>query len=411
MQANKTHMLLKRKVTGVVILASSLALAACGGGGSDSSSGTPKAGTKNTNSAQLQTNAAMAKSFVDDLAVPAYTAFAQKAAGLAGSVQSYCSAIGKSNEASALTTAQNQWKALKTDWQLMQAYAVVPVANSSLTDIIYSRNSFDANTTTQIAAEVAKRKADANYTLTSGTHYKARGLDALEYLLFHSESDATKKQDNCNYAVAVAKDVKNTADALVNTWKQQRNTFLTNKEPNGVDLIQPFFDNVANLVDVTVKSNDLAIPAGLKASSSCTSSVCPELVENRLSKTSYDSIKANLQGLKTVFEGKNGNGFQKFYTQKKMTAEATAFQNSINNAIATINAQTTSLHDQLTAIRTKGKSAACTTVSGNGSTADADLAPCKLYYQVKKISDDIKTGSFKLAVNLELPAASAGDGD
>lgn len=407
-----------------VIFASSLALVACGGG--DSGNSTPN-NTGNTNGNNSNTgnnngnantaltfNAGIAKDFVDNLAIPAYTNFASQSATLPTSIQTYCSAIGKANEAATKTAAQNGLIALKNAWQATTVYKVGPVsANSNnLANVIYTRNNFDASTASLIGAQVARRQADANYTLASNVTTKARGLDAIEYLLYQNATTNSSKLGNCNYAVVVANDVKAGANNIVSAWKAQRNSVLTNAESNGVDLIQPFFNNFANVIDVEIKSNDIAIPASLKSGGSCSTATCPELLENTLSKSSYGSIKAKLQGLKAVFNGTTtGKGFRAFYAQKNMSSEAQAFATLINNAIATIDAQNSSLYDQLAAIKAKNKTNACNTVAGTGTTTDTDLAPCKLYYQVKQISDEVKAGSFKLAVNLALPASAAGDGD
>lgn len=416
----------------ITLLAASIVLTACGGGGGSSSSANQSNSTGSGNSGStdnsgngsntsgdstntaLQTNSNVAKNFVDNLAIPAYKEFASKSASLSSSIQSYCDAIGKSNEAATLTAAQSAWLKLKNNWQGAQLYAVGPVAenNGNLAKRIYTVNRFDSATQTFIKNEVAKLKANNSGELADSVVNSARGLDALEYLLYSTPTAADKK-DNCNYAVVVAKDVKQGADAIVSAWNAStgRNKFLTPTTSNAVDLIQPFFENVANVADVEVKSAKVGIPAGLKADNACTTATCPELVEHSLSKTSYASIKANLESLKTLFNGKDGDGFKRYYTQKDMASQAQTFEQQIDDAIATIDAQSTSLHQLLTNIKTKNKANECATVAGTGSTTDADLAPCKLHYQVKKISDDIKTGSFKLAVNLTLPSAAAGDGD
>lgn len=372
----------KNQLSLAVLLASSLAVVACGGGGgggtdssqSQSSSASSSDNTNTKNISELDFNAGIAKDFVDVLAIPAYKSVANKSASMSTAIQSYCAALGESNEAAAQTAAQNAWKSVKNDWQASQVYAVGPV--------------------------LANKDSLVN------------GLSTLEKLLYTKEASVTKKVKNCNAAATAANNVQTGANTIVTAWSTGRNAFLTNKQANGVDLIQPFFDNVANLVDVQVKSEKLAVPAGLKSSSACTAATCADLVENSLSKTSYDSIKANLKGLKAIFNGSvDGKGFKAFYTQKNMTSQAQAFEKQIDDAIATIDAQNTSLYQQLENIKTKNKANECATVAGTGATTDADLSPCKLYYQVKKISDDIKVGSFKVAVNLSLPSAAAGDGD
>lgn len=410
----------KQQLSLAVLMALALTFSACGG--SDSGDDTNQTSTQNDNTQNQNTqnnndntdltfNSAIAKDFVDNLAIPAYRSFAKQATGLSANIKSYCDAIGKGNEGTAKAGAQKSSVALKNAWQATQVYNVL-TTNNAVANNIYTRNNFDAATASLIAAQVAKRKSDANYQLTNNVSTKAGGLDAIEYLLNQQETSNSAKLDNCNYAVAVANDVKKNADVMVSTWQAQRNSLLTPSESNGVDLIQPFFNNFANLIDVEIKTNDIAIPASLKSGGSCTAPACPNLLENKLSKSSYGSIKARLQGIKAMMTGSGANkGFKAFYAKKNMASEAQAFEKLIDNAIATINTQNTSLYDQLSAIKTNNKATACSAVANSGKTTDADLAPCKLYYQVKQISDEVKSGSFKLAVNLSLPSAAAGDGD
>lgn len=410
----------------MTILATCIALSACGGGGSsdggNTGNGNNTSNTGNTgnsgsgsSTSALQTNAAVAKNFVDNLAIPAYQRIATQSTGLSGSIQSYCDAIGKSNEAAALASAKSAWLALKNNWQGTQIYAVGPVAanNGNLAKRIYTANRFDSATQTFIATEVAKRKADKSYQLAATVVNSARGLDALEYLLYTPENDATKKTDNCNYAVVVAKDVKVGADAIVSAWTDKntgRNAFLTNKASNGVDLIQPFFDNVVTVIDKNLKDADLATPLALKSQGVCGKDACPELVENKLSKSTYANMKANLVTLNDLYSGKGGDGFALYYKNNNMDSQGVAFQKLIANATTAVT-QSKSLFDQATAINAGNKGAACKTVSSSGQTQDADLKACAAFYHIKQLSDAVKTGSFKAAVNLNLPSAAAGDGD
>lgn len=427
-----------KKQSLAVALASSFVLVGCGGGGanddtantqnsqndnqtnansnpaSNSNNNSNSNSSTNSNPNALETNAALAKNLVDNLAIPAYKNFATSASGLSGQIQGYCDAIGKANEDSSKKSAQSAWNNLKNAWQATHIFQVGPVAanSGSLANVIYTRNNFDSSTQSFIAAQVKQRKANANYVLANNVTNKARGLDALEYLLF---ADVTAKKDNCLYAVAVAQDIKKGADAIVSAWNAPtgRNSVLTNKESNGVDLVQPFFNSIVTTIDKTLKDADLGIPLSIKNDGACNQNSCPEMLEHPISKTSYGSIDANLKTLKAVFLGNGGAGFDTFYQQKNMQSQRSDFIKKIDNALATINAQSNNnLYDQLTNIKAKKLGSKCQEIATKGSSSvDNALAPCKLYHEIKQLSDEVKTGSFKLAVNLTLPTAAAGDGD
>ena len=397
----------------VAVLAVSANLIACGGGSSTDNS------TDNNSDipSQLETNSRVAANFIDNLAIPAYTDFANKAGDLSGTLQTYCNTLSQENNTettTALNSAQSAWLALKNDWQASRVYEVGPLADNggNLARRIYTANNFDSSTQIFIANEVAKRKADNSYIITPNITFKARGLDALEYLLYSSEQDLTKQKDNCLYAVAVAQDVKVGADDIVNMWADEatRKDLLEPATSNAVDLISPFFDNVVTVADKIVKDAGLGEPLALKSDGTCSQDACPELVENRLSQTTYDSLKANIAGINALFTGNGGEGFAIYFEQNGLSDEATNFAQMLSDTSAALT-QNRSLLTQVSNINTAQRGAACQTVSTTGDTTDTDLAACAAYYHVKQLSDDVKTGAFKLAINLDLPAAAAGDGD
>lgn len=373
-----------------------ITITACGGGGGNGG-GTPST-TIDTSGVNFQ----VASNLTRNLAVPAYEKFATSAANLNTTVNNSCTG----------TATEDAWKTAIADWQATLFYAVGPVAAGSngVSANIYTLSVHDSAKTNLIDGEVTNLKNDPSHTIPSNISDFAHGLDALEYLLFSNPSDA----DRCNYAKLVAAEIKTNADSAVSSWKANNNKgitdFLTAKDSAAIAQIKSFFELIVEQTDKNLKDTKLGEATKLKNGGSCTNDACPELVEHRLAKTSYASLKANLSALKSVFTGNSGQGFDDIFAAANQTVKSDTFITNIDKAIASINSQgANSLFDQLTAMNNSTGRTDCDTTANAGNT-NTTPGPCAIYREVKVLSDFLKT-DFAAIVNLDVPGAVAGDGD
>ncbi len=350
---------------------------------------------------------------IDNVVIPGYQDFANTTAGLESEISTYCNDVSNASQRAA---AQDKWRAVSALWQTTQSYAVGPVAPtaSNLTTRIYSSSPHTSGQDSFITTEADQLAADSSYTIPSNANKYTRGLDALEFLLFPADSVSTAEQTKrCNYAKLVAAEITANAQSVVEAWtannNEGRNNFLEAQDSAGVTQITVFFELLVENVDKQIKDSKLGEPAKLKNDGPCDSHSCPELVENNIAQSSWDSIGANLRSAKNIFTGGTGQGFDDIFIAAGRQTDSDAFIADIDTALASIEAQGSSLFDQLSAINTATGQADCASAADASSTASSP-APCAIYREIKVLSDFMKT-TFATVVNLDVPGPVAGDGD
>ena len=128
----------------------------------------------------------MLRGITDNAIIPNYEAQATAITNFAassGSLAAYCDAIGTDNEATSLTTVQNEWKTVMATIQQAEPHAVGPVAinDDSLRNRIHSFANHDLQTCSLDQAVI--KQSDADFDLTTRSSNQ-RGFGAIEYLLF-----------------------------------------------------------------------------------------------------------------------------------------------------------------------------------------------------------------------------------
>ncbi len=392
-------MLLRASSKLIIVLGIYLSVSACSGiDSSDSASdGVDRSGTL---------NAQVASNIVRNFVVPTYEQFVNSASALKTAIDTSCT--GSSTE--------DAWNTAMSDWQATLFYSVGPTAPTSVVSDgaiarIYTISQHNINNANAIDNAVNTLKLDPNYSIPRIESNFIRGLDALEYLLFVNPGDV----DRCNYAKLVVNELQENANIAVNSWTANTNagisSFLTAQDSASIAQVRPFFNIIIEQTDKNLKDTKLGNATKLSNNSGCGNThACPELVEHRLAQSSYASLKANLNSLKDIFTGGSGQGFDDIFAEAEQSAASDAFVANIDKAIASIDAQgAESLFTQLAAIETNAQGSDCQ-VTANPNSTSTSPAPCAIYREVKALSDFLKT-DFAAVVNLDVPSASAGDGD
>lgn len=250
----------------------------------------------------------------------------------------------------------------------------------------------------------------------------AKGLGALEYLLFYTGSanscpsivtinsgspspwaalaPAELTRRRAAYAAALADDISARASALYVAWDPSQGNFHAQFAGAGTPASQTFaqqqdalnvVDNALFYWDKELKDYKVAIPVGL--SMDCTTGRCPERVESRFSQSSNSNIVQNIRGFRLLFQGCgpgfSGLGFDDYLRAigkgelaDRMSAGASAAQVSAETLPAPLDALV-------------------------GSDPARVIA---LHTALKVVSDPLKA-EFVSSLNLELPAAAQGDND
>ncbi|RLB52516.1 MAG: hypothetical protein DRJ42_14635 [Deltaproteobacteria bacterium] len=350
------------------------------------------------------------------VAVPTATASASVMADLASATGAYdLSGLEDDRVAS-----QDAWLAAMQPWERVEMLQFGPAGphttpgGMSLREQIYSwpltnRCSIDQGLVAQSYADTAMLAADL---------VNVRGLDAMEYLLFHDSPDngcsplspinadgtwAALGLDELRvrraaYAATLATLVKDQADALAAAWDPAAGDFAGELATAGdtsetYSTTQEALNEVIRAMfylDLDVKDVKLGQPLG---SGSCGTPPCPELVESREAAASKEHLIANLRAFQQLFLGgpdaESGAGFDELLAGVGEQPLAARMIDNIEAAIAAVEAIDGTLQFAVEA--------------NTQSVADAQAA-------IALVTDDLK-GPFVTALSLRVPSEGAGDAD
>lgn len=238
--------------------------------------------------------------------------------------------------ATELAAARTSWIAAMSEWQKTEAFAFGPLATPSPDsdpggqDLRSSFYAWPVDARCAVEQVIANKAYEApNFATTS--EIAARGLSALEYLLFYEgEQNGCSAEDPINkngtwpnaaeqrvrkaaYAKVVATDLATRGDALVALWEPTKGNFLGTFTTAGQGSKVYDGDNRAvsaaaaagALFTLSAKDGKLGEPAGVVK---CTKPICPEMLESKFAKISRDEIVSGLLGLKRLLFGCAADG-------------------------------------------------------------------------------------------------------
>jgi len=371
----------------------------------------------------------MMANYADNIIIPAYqTAQTQSETliGTNGAMNSYCNAIGTDQELAAKTLAQTSWLNTMQAWQQTELSILGPAAeneNAKRNAVLSYASSFPTSSCAIDQAVVLAQ--DANFDITSRA-FNARGLSALEYLLFNNNlnhtcpvqiqqtsewnnlSDTLRKQQRCQYGVLLAQDITHNIERIVSDWSidggDYRATFVN--PVNTPDSLSALSDALF-YIELETKDEKIGLPSGISVD--CAQKTCPSGIESPYSETSFQHVRDNLVAFKTSFNGKNGLGFDDIIIARGFASTAQQMNDDIDNAIAYIDTLNTSLLSQSVDFDSNGSIEACENSQANPDTVRT-VPMCSLYGYLKRISDALRI-DFVTIVNLDLPNRGQSDND
>lgn len=318
--------------------------------------------------------------------------------------------------------ARAAWLGAIASWQRAEPLAFGPAASTmslggqSIRDQIYI---FPLGSSCLIDQSiVSKGYESASFSSSLGS---ARGLTAVEYLLFHAGagnscnslvsinsngswaalSASELRTRRARYAKAAAADVRARAKALLSAWSPEQGDFYSTfvKAGSGSAVYasnQDAFNVVSDAlfyVEQELKDWKLGWPLGLVADCVNAPNTCPSDVESRYARVSTDHLRQNLIGFRRGFQGCGldyyGLGFDDWLSS--VGAEDLAER------------MLTALVDAQKAVDELDPPLESAIVTSPQKVAVVHAA-------VKKLTDSLKT-EFVTVLNLELPAGSEGDND
>jgi predicted lipoprotein len=346
-----------------------------------------------------------------DCAVYQYCRFEATALELAEKVNVHAEA--RSEES--LIAAQNAWRAAMARFQNVEMFQFGPLASraesagrdiyqgQAIRDLIYS---WPVTARCRVEEQVATEKYKTQGF--DSVFISARGLYALEYLLFYPGNDtacgattptgrayaALDAEELANhkldYAVALSADVQARTSGLIELWKPEggnfRQTFVT---ASGYPDPQEALNILAwalVYVEREVKDWKLGIPAGYTTMHPVTEPETP------YARVGSENIRENLRGFQSLFQGCGENGEGLGFDDWLMEADHPELATEMLSALANARAAAEAFPPLDTATPEQLET---------------------LYRAVKALTDPLKSDLFGTgsSLNLKLPDGIASDTD
>ena len=262
-------------------------LAACNNSDSDSE---PNTGDRE----------AMLRNIGQNVILPNYQAFSQKAQNLKQATQAFRDQVNKEN----LEAVRSDFKATYKAWQRVKPYNFGPAQQAALR---LNLNTFPVDT-----QAVEQRVSESN--LEWGPYDNdTKGLPTLDYLLYQPQNPdkaialykGSEGRKRLSYLKAVVANVASKAQKVYQRWKPAGGDHLStfqNATGNDKGSSLGLIVNQLNFDFETIKDEKLGIPAGKKSMGN----TFPKKVEAYYSGMSIPLMKANLQAIENLFLGRHG---------------------------------------------------------------------------------------------------------
>jgi len=264
----------------------------------------------------------------NNIIVPRYAEFQSDLGALETSLNAF-----DVSDVSSLSLIQSQFKEAYLSWQSVSIFEFGPAAEYSAL-LRVNCNTFPANIT-----RVEDNIETEEYNLLFPSNYAAKGLPALDYLLFHSnQSDLLIELSDSSrmfYIHDCVADMQDRVDEVVNAWDTYRTTFIGSEGNNQNSSLSLFFNQF--LYDYEkLKRDKFALPAGFATQFGIPLDADTSVVEGRFSKMSFQLIQANLESLENIYlgmgeDGTDGVGI--FEKLKEYNAQSTVVDGDLAVAI------------------------------------------------------------------------------
>lgn len=231
----------------------------------------------------------------DEVFLPAHGRFQTDAAALATVVADHCA--GSKSEPAA---AQAAWKAVRAEWSVTAAFAFGPV----ITQMQAGPLDFWPVRSDTIEAKILEAPATIDAAWIDGLGTSAKGMPALEYLLF--AGPLPPGSPRCAYADALAADIGRRGEDLATAWALEAEALKTAGEPDSgyasekvaIDaIVNATIENLYRMV-----KDKLDRPLGNLTGTAPD----PTILESIHSGTTRDDLENNLQGFAMVYLGADG---------------------------------------------------------------------------------------------------------
>lgn len=284
--------------------------------------------------------AAMLAQMADNVIIPALTDYQSKVAELQTEANTFSSSTTQSN----LATLENALNKTYLAWARVSTFEFGPASDKSLRS---NTNTFPTDT-----AEVESNIQSASYTLAAANNIDAKGLPALDWLLYGSKNDlsyfttdpiAANRKQYLNDVIAA---MKSDIDYVVNQWAETggdyRATFIT---ADGTDVGSSVGQliNQLNFDLEILKNARLGIPLGKKS----LGTPKPDKSEFYFGELSATIAREHAEALENIYLGAAGQGFDDYLIHLEASYNSGLLDDVIKTQFVDLQAALAGLPDPL----------------------------------------------------------------
>ena len=265
----------------------------------------------------------------DNIIVPRYINFDNALSDLSIELNNF-----NNSDLSSLESLQQKFIETYLTWQTVSAFEFGPAGepNALLRSNI---NNFPTN-----SSKIESNIQSNDYNLEAASNYSAKGLPALDYMLFHTSQNELLSElgdvSRLNYIKACVSDMKSRVEYVLNGWDSYRNTFVESQGNDQNSSLSLFFNYF--LYDYEqIKRNKFALPAGFATEFGIPISMDTSKVEGLYSAKSLELINENLIALEDLYLGVGENGVDGigiYEMLKEYNAVSTVVEGDLSEAIS-----------------------------------------------------------------------------
>jgi hypothetical protein len=243
------------------------------------------------------------KNVSENIIQPQYKDYLNNTTSFKESIQEF---LNNPNEVN-LDAARAKFKSNYKEWQKTALYSFGPAADG---DILLNSN---VNPYPTLENKIEANITGSGYDLESASNSFAKGLPAIEYLLYgegktkqeivNSFSDSKRKEYLSKNIDLIESKIKMASDK----WPAYHSTFISNKGTGKSSSLTLVFN--AFLEDYeALKRNKFALPAGFATEFSVPIEANSKKIEGRFAKMSFELMLASLVAHRDFYNGKGPNG-------------------------------------------------------------------------------------------------------
>lgn len=240
---------------------------------------------------------ALLENYADFLIIPSYDSLFTAVKQLKSTYNDLAAGYSESK----LNKLQQAFTNVQIEWQSCSPYGFGPAEDVLLRQ---SMNTFPTDTT-----RINENISSGEYSLMTTSNFKAKGLSALDYLLYRynlsDEESIFSDAKRLTYLKDLIDDIYNNVESVVKGWQTYKNTFVT-KSGNDVGSSLSLLVNQFIFDFEIAKRAKIGFPLGIYSSD-----VLPYLFESPYSSHSIILLTANLRAYRKLFVGPINNSSTK----------------------------------------------------------------------------------------------------